>query len=138
MKRKLALFTLLAMTLAASVMAAPGDPPAKPSPKAPAKQLKGAVPPPKTPAERQERIANRQKHQKAMQDFLKANPKEQQKTTEERKKHQKEMQDSFKVLNETKDPAARKQLIKAQQEKIQAHYRQMQEQMARLAASQKK
>lgn len=132
--KRLVLSALISMTWAAPVMAAPEVPPAKP----PARQLKGAVPPPKTPEERQARTANRLKHQKALQDSLKANPAEQQKATEERKKHRQEMQDFLKKLNETKDPAARQQLIKDQQEKIQAHHREMQDQMKRLAASPKK
>lgn len=139
--KRLALSALMSVILSAPAMAAPGAPSApaaKPSTGAPARQLKGAVTPPRTPAERQERMANRQKHQKAMQDYLKANPVEQQKVTEERKKHQQEMQDYLKKMNETKDPAARQQLIKEQQEKIAAHHRQMQEQMKRFAASPKK
>lgn len=139
--KRLTLSALIAMLLAAPVIAALGAPPApsaKPSAGAPARQLKGAVPPPRSPAERQERMANRQRYQKAMQEYLKGNPAEQQKATEERNKHKQAMQDIFKRLSETKDPAARQQLLKEQQEKMDAHYRQMQEQLKRFAAASKK
>lgn len=100
--KKITLLSLLSMMLLGSAMAA---------------ETKAAA----TPEDQKKMMERRQKFRQEREDALKKNPAEHQKLLANRQKHQKTMQEHHAKMRETKDPAQQKLLLQKMDESMKAN-----------------